>query len=74
MPELTHHHIAHLRALEAQCVTLGVELAIIEAIAYPMHFPEQSGHTGGIDFVLTLDLEELADLERRLLADGCVPR
>jgi len=70
MPELTDHQIAHLRALKVQCLTLGVELAIIEAIAYPVHFPEKSQHTGGIDFVLTLDLEELADLERRPLADG----
>jgi hypothetical protein len=33
------------------------------AIAYQVHFPAESWHTGDIDFAVALDLDEFADLE-----------
>lgn len=42
---------------------------IIGAIAYQVHFPREDRHTGDIDFAVALDLDEFAELERRLLAD-----
>src|SRR6267143_1844165 len=72
MPELTDNQIADLRALQHRCAALGAELVIIGAIAYQIHFPAESRHTGDIDFAVALDLDEFAELERRLLADGWV--
>jgi predicted nucleotidyltransferase len=72
MPELTDNQIADLRVLQHRCAALGAELVIIGAIAYQIHFPAESRHTGDIDFAVALDLDEFAELERRLLADGWV--
>ena len=72
MPELTDNQIADLRVLQYRCAALGAELVIIGAIAYQIHFPAESRHTGDIDFAVALDLDEFAELERRLLADGWV--
>jgi predicted nucleotidyltransferase len=72
MPELTDNQIADLRVLQKHCGALGAEFVIIGAIAYQIHFPEESRHTGDIDFAVALDLDEFAELERRLLADGWV--
>jgi hypothetical protein len=69
MPELTQNQIADLRALEDHCRSLGADLVIIGAIAYQVHFPREDRHTGDIDFAVALDLDEFAELERRLLAD-----
>jgi predicted nucleotidyltransferase len=69
MPELTQSQIADLRALEDHCRSLGADLVIIGAIAYQVHFPREDRHTGDIDFAVALDLDEFAELERRLLAD-----
>jgi predicted nucleotidyltransferase len=70
MPELTAAQIADLRALRDHCVVLGAELVIIGAIAYQVHFPGELRHTGDIDFAVALD--EFAELERRLQADGWI--
>src|ERR1700681_2147136 len=72
MPELTDNQIADLRPLQHHCAALRAELVIIGAIAYQIHFPAESRHTGDIDFAVALDLDEFAQLERRLLADGWV--
>ena len=72
MPELTDNQIADLRVLQKHCVALGAEFVVIGAIAYQVHFPAESRHTGDIDFAVALDLDEFADLERRLLADGWI--
>lgn len=69
MPELTDNQIADLRALQAHCRSLGADLVIIGAVAYQVHFPREDRHTGDIDFAVALDLDEFAELERRLLAD-----
>ena len=65
MPELTDNQIADLRVLQHRCAALGAELVIIGAIAYQIHFPAESRHTGDIDFAVALDLDEFAELERR---------
>ena len=72
MPELTDNQIADLRVLQKHCGALGAEFVIIGAIAYQIHFPAESRHTGDIDFAVALDLDGFAELERRLLADGWV--
>jgi predicted nucleotidyltransferase len=72
MPELTDNQIADLRALQNHCGALGAELVVIGAVAYQAHFPAESRHTGDIDFAIALDLDEFAELERRLLGDGWV--
>jgi predicted nucleotidyltransferase len=69
MPELTENQIADLRALQDHCRRLRADLVIIGAIAYQVHFPRKERQTGDIDFVVALDLDEFAELERRLLAD-----
>ncbi len=56
MPELTDNQIADLRVLQRRCAALGAELVIIGAIAYQIHFPAESRHTGDIDFAVALDL------------------
>lgn len=72
MPELTDNQIADVRVLQKLCAALGAELVIIGAIAYQVHFPAESRHTGDIDFAVALDLDEFAELERRLLTGGWV--
>lgn len=72
MPELTESQIADLRALQNHCQVLGADLVVIGAIAYQVHFPGESRHTGDIDFAVALDLDEFVELERRLLADGWI--
>jgi predicted nucleotidyltransferase len=37
-----------------------------------VHFPGELRHTGDIDFAVALDLNEFAELERRLQADGWI--
>jgi hypothetical protein len=70
MPELTAAQIADRRALRDYCAELGADLVIIGAIAYQVHFPGEPRHTGDIDFAVALDLNEFAELERRLRRDG----
>jgi predicted nucleotidyltransferase len=70
MPELSENQIADLRALQSHCQALRAELVVIGAIAYQVHFPAEARHTGDMDFAVALDLDEFAELERRLLADG----
>ena len=72
MPELTDNQIADLCVLQKHCEALGAEFVVIGAIAYQVHFPAESRHTGDIDFAVALDLDEFADLERRLLAAGWI--
>jgi predicted nucleotidyltransferase len=72
MLELTAAQIADLRTLRGHCVALGADLVIIGAIAYQVHFPGELRHTGDIDFAVALDLNEFAELERRLQADGWI--
>jgi len=72
MPELTESQITDLRALQDHCRSLAADLVIIGAIAYQVHFPREDRHTGDIDFAVALDLDEFAELERRLLADSWV--
>ena len=72
MLELTAGQIADLRALRDHCAALGADLVIIGAIAYQVHFPGELRHTGDIDFAVALDLNEFAELERRLQADGWI--
>jgi hypothetical protein len=70
MPELTAAQFADLRALRDYGAALGADLVIIGAIAYQVHFPGELRHTGDIDFAVALDLNEFAELERRLRRDG----
>lgn len=72
MPELTAAQITDLRALRDHCTALGADLVIIGAIAYQVHFPGELRHTGDIDFAVALDLNEFAELERRLQLDGWI--
>jgi predicted nucleotidyltransferase len=72
MPELTAAQIADLGVLRDHCVVLGADLVVIGAIAYQVHFPGELRHTGDIDFAVALDLNEFAELERRLQADGWI--
>jgi len=72
MPELTDNQIADLRVLQDHCRELGAELVVIGAVAYQVHFPAESRHTADIDFAVALDLDEFAELERRLLGAGWV--
>ena len=71
MVELTAGQIADLRALRDHCAALGADL-VIGAIAYQVHFPGELRHTGDIDFAVALDLNEFAEMERRLQADGWI--
>jgi predicted nucleotidyltransferase len=72
MPELTAAQITDLGALRDHCAALGADLVIIGAIAYQVHFPGELRHTGDIDFAVALDLNEFAELERRLQRDGWI--
>jgi predicted nucleotidyltransferase len=72
MPELTAGQIADLPMLRDHCVALAADLVIIGAIAYQLHFPGELRHTGDIDFAVASDLNEFAELERRLQADGWI--
>jgi hypothetical protein len=72
MPKLTESQITDLRALQDRCRSLAADLVIIGAIAYQVHFPREDRHTGDIDFAVGLDLDEFAELERRLLADRLI--
>jgi predicted nucleotidyltransferase len=69
MPELTESQVTDLRALHKHCQALGADLVIIGAMAYQLHLPKEDRHTGDIDFAVALDLDEFAELEKRLLAD-----
>jgi predicted nucleotidyltransferase len=68
MVELTAAQIADLHELQQLCAELQTEVVIIGAIAYQYHFPREDRHTGDIDSAVALDLDDFAELERRLLA------
>jgi predicted nucleotidyltransferase len=68
MVELTEAQIADLHQLLQFCAELKTELVIIGAIAYQYHFPREDRHTGDIDSAVALDLDDFAELERRLQA------
>lgn len=70
MVELTATQIADLHELQRLCRELKTEFVIIGAIAYQYHFPREERHTVDIDSAVALDLEDFAELERRLLAKG----
>jgi predicted nucleotidyltransferase len=72
MPEFTEDQITDLRMLRDHCVALGADLVVIGAIAYQVHFPAEARHTGDIDFAVALDLNEFAELGRRLQLDGWI--
>jgi len=72
MPEFTAAQIADLHALRDHSAALGADLVVIGAIAYQVHFPGELRHTGDIDFAVALDLNEFAELERRLRRDGWI--
>ena len=72
MPKLTESQITDVRALQDHCRSLAADLVIIGAVAYQVHFPREDRHTGDIDLAVALDLDEFAELERRLLADGWI--
>ncbi len=66
MVELTEAQIADLHQLQQFCAELKAELVIIGAIAYQYHFPREDRHTADIDSAVALDLDDFAELERRL--------
>jgi predicted nucleotidyltransferase len=66
--ELTEAQITDLHRLQQFCAELKAELVIIGAIAYQYHFPREHRHTGDIDSAVALDLDDFAELERRLQA------
>jgi len=68
MVELTKEQIADLHELQQFCAELKADLVIIGAIAYQYHFPREERHTGDIDSAVALDLDDFAELERRLQA------
>jgi predicted nucleotidyltransferase len=70
MPELSKAQVADLIGLKKQCEELRADLVVIGAIAFQVHFPDEARHTGDIDFAVALDLNEFAELEKRLKADG----
>lgn len=66
MVELTTEQIADLCELQQFCAELKADLVIIGAIAYQYHFPHEDRHTGDIDSAVALDLDDFAELEKRL--------
>ena len=66
MVELTEGQIADLHELQQFCAELNTDLVIIGAIAYQYHFPREDRHTSDIDSAVALDLDDFAELERRL--------
>lgn len=68
MVELTEAQISDLHQLLQFCAELKAELVIIGAIAYQYHFPREDRHTADIDSAVALDLDDFAELERRLQA------
>jgi predicted nucleotidyltransferase len=66
MVELTTEQIADLRELQQFCAELNADLVIIGAIAYQYHFPRENRHTSDIDSAVALDLDDFAELEKRL--------
>src|SRR5205814_10470257 len=72
MVELSKTQVEDLIGLKKHCEELGADLVVIGAIAFQVHFPEETRHTGDIDFAVALDLNEFAELETRLKAGGWV--
>jgi predicted nucleotidyltransferase len=66
MVELTTEQIADLRELQQFCAELNADVVIIGAIAYQYHFPRENRHTSDIDSAVALDLDDFAELEKRL--------
>lgn len=63
MPDLTENQIADLRMLKQYCDQLHADLAIIGAIAYQVHFPNEPRHTADVDLAVALVLDDFAKLE-----------
>jgi predicted nucleotidyltransferase len=70
MPELSKTQVTDLLSLKQRCQQLGADPVVIGAIAFQVHFPEESRHTGDIDFAVPLDLNAFAELETLLKLDG----
>jgi predicted nucleotidyltransferase len=66
--ELTEAQIADLHQLQQFCAEFKAEIVIIGAIAYQYHFPREDRHTSDIDSAVALDLDDFAELEKRLEA------
>ncbi len=56
--------------LKEHCHQFRADLVVIGAIAFLVHFPDELRHTADIDFAVALDLNEFAELEEHLKADG----
>jgi predicted nucleotidyltransferase len=72
MVELTDNQIADLAVLRDHCAALGAELCRHRSDCISGAFPKESRHTADIDFAVALDLDEFAELERRLTANGWI--
>ena len=70
MIELSKSEIDDLRHLNRLCAQLKAEFAIIGAIAYKIHFPDEERHTIDIDFAVALELADFAELCARLKESG----
>src|SRR6266404_2278124 len=70
MITLTAAQVEDLGQLQYLCKELKAELVIIGAIAYQHNFPNEARHTSDIDTVVALDLDDFAELEKRLQAGG----
>ena len=70
MITLTQDQVDDLRELQQLCDELRTELVIIGAIAYQHNFPHEERQTGDIDIAVGLDLDDFAELEKRLQARG----
>jgi predicted nucleotidyltransferase len=68
MPNLTKNQLGDLRQLKQYCDELHADLVIIGAVAYQVHFPNESRHTADVDLAVALDLDDFAQLEKNLAA------
>src|SRR5436305_13284984 len=70
MPDFSKDQVTDLISLKQHCQQMGADLVVIGAIAFQVHFPGESRQTADIDLAVALDLNEFAELEKRLKADG----
>jgi predicted nucleotidyltransferase len=70
MLKLTEDQAADLRTLRDHCRQLNADLVVIGAIAYQIYFPKEYRHTADFDFAVALDLNEFAELDRKLASGG----
>jgi predicted nucleotidyltransferase len=70
MPDFSKNQVTDLISLKQHCQQMGADLVIIGAVAFQVHFPGESRHTADIDLAVALDLNEFAELEKSLKADG----